>query len=401
MIEGIENIKSLLQKTERIVIQQEEIKRLRGENFNVFSILKMETSENETHSAFLGELLDPNGSHLLRNIFLHYFLGVIDYKGDFDINTAKLTLEKSVGTRNDKLKTGGRIDIYLIDSKGNSISIENKIYAVDQFAQVERYLNHNGAKNTVYYLTLDGKPASANSKGKLEEERNYFCISYRQTILAWLEKCLKESAEQPILRESIRQYIILIKKLTNQLTDTKMKNDIHELLAKNYRAAKLIYNNIWEIELNAASDFLNDIKREFEKEMKDDWDVDVDDDLDQSMTGMRITHKDWNELIIKVEGGNKVPWAVSWYGLFAPSGSYDQDLVYGKLNDTALIKENYRNSQAWPWYMELMSFATDEQRARLFDPIEKNELLKDVSARLIDLAKECQDTLSNIKNKQS
>ena len=70
----IENIKNLLESSGRVAKHQEEIKRLRGENFNVFSILGMESRENETHSAFVGELLNPNGSHYFGNCFLKLFL---------------------------------------------------------------------------------------------------------------------------------------------------------------------------------------------------------------------------------------------------------------------------------------------------------------------------------------
>ena len=75
-----EKILVLLNDVQKIVHQQEEIKILRGENFNIFSILKMESKENVTHSAFLGELLNPEGSHLLKKIFLAHFLKTIEYK---------------------------------------------------------------------------------------------------------------------------------------------------------------------------------------------------------------------------------------------------------------------------------------------------------------------------------
>ena len=34
-----------------------------GEGFNIFQILKVGTNEVRMHSAFLAEMLDPNGSH--------------------------------------------------------------------------------------------------------------------------------------------------------------------------------------------------------------------------------------------------------------------------------------------------------------------------------------------------
>ena len=71
------NLKKLLLDAKRISDHQEEISTLKGENFNVFSILKMESKENETHSAFLGELLNPKGSHGFGSLFLK-LLSVFD-----------------------------------------------------------------------------------------------------------------------------------------------------------------------------------------------------------------------------------------------------------------------------------------------------------------------------------
>ena len=202
------NIKKLLESTARIAKYQEEIKQLRGENFNIFSILGMESRENETHSAFIGELLNPKGSHYFGNCFLQLFLETVGYAGELDINTANLTIEKHIGIRDDVTKQGGRIDLFISDKNGISISIENKIYAVDQYAQVERYVNHNQTKNTVYYLTLNGTEPSSASAGELIPGEHYYSISYESNIIDWLKLCLKEAAEQPILRESIKQYII-------------------------------------------------------------------------------------------------------------------------------------------------------------------------------------------------
>tara|TARA_B100000378_G_C17903478_1_gene363522 strand:- start:115 stop:366 length:252 start_codon:yes stop_codon:yes gene_type:complete len=72
------NEKKLIQDAQRIIAHHNEVSRLKGENFNVFSILNMEHKENGTHSAFLGELLNPNGSHSKGNLFLQLFLQTID-----------------------------------------------------------------------------------------------------------------------------------------------------------------------------------------------------------------------------------------------------------------------------------------------------------------------------------
>lgn len=390
------NIEVLLSNAKSIIAHQEEIKKLKGESFNVFSILKMETKENETHSAFVGELLNPKGSHLKGSLFLTLFIQAIGYKGLFDTSSALLTLEKSIGVKNDKLRMGGRIDIYLADANGYTISIENKIYAGDQETQIERYVNHNKEKNAVYYLTRNGNSASDGSKGGFEEGREYFCISYRSTMVQWLEKCLKESAEQPLLRESIKQYIILIKKITNQLTDNKMEEEIEALIGNNYRSAKVLADNIGKVEVKATNDFLTEIRRSVEHTLSDGWTLKIDDDLNQAWSGLYITYKDWNGIQIKIEGYTKIPTSACIYGIIAPEDVYNRILINEKIKETSFVKKGIGKSKGWPSYKPIFSFANIDDRSRLFDSNQRKELVNEVSSRLIELALECQLPLSGI-----
>lgn len=237
-------LEQLLNDTKKIVKHQKEKEELRGEKFNVFSILKVESMENKTHSAFLCELLNPKGSHLKGNIFLKLFIETAGIEGQFDAETAQAKTEHSIGQINEKEKTGGRIDIYLWDKNRNCISIENKIYAGDQFAQIERYCNYNKGKNRIYYLTRNGDKPSDESKGQLESGSDFFIISYGTTIIEWLKLCLKEAAETPILRETIKQYIILIKKITHTMENTEEEKELLETIIKYHKEAKYIANNL-------------------------------------------------------------------------------------------------------------------------------------------------------------
>ena len=59
-------LNKLLRQISEIVLRektQQEEKRKRGENFNIFRVLGLSTSEVRLHSAFLAELLNPNGDH--------------------------------------------------------------------------------------------------------------------------------------------------------------------------------------------------------------------------------------------------------------------------------------------------------------------------------------------------
>ena len=72
-----DRLKYLLNAISKIVaknkVQQEE-KRKRGENFNIFSVMGLQTKEVRLHSAFLAELLNPKGNHGLGDKFLVAFL---------------------------------------------------------------------------------------------------------------------------------------------------------------------------------------------------------------------------------------------------------------------------------------------------------------------------------------
>ena len=143
---------SLLKEVKAISEKYEEISLLKGENFNLFDILDRRTDEVKTHSAMIAELLNPQGSHGLGDVFLNLFLNLINTKFAEETNriTIQVTKETSVfveypiGEIKDDEVIGGRIDILLTNERFN-ICIENKILANDQPLQLLRY--HNFLKN--------------------------------------------------------------------------------------------------------------------------------------------------------------------------------------------------------------------------------------------------------------
>lgn len=71
---------NLFGQVNALISKYKKVNELTGENFNVFKILKLESSEVRMHSAFIAELLNPKGSHtqncLLRSDikFLPFYL---------------------------------------------------------------------------------------------------------------------------------------------------------------------------------------------------------------------------------------------------------------------------------------------------------------------------------------
>lgn len=276
MVEEVEiaEIKKVLSDTKMIIEHNRKLTIAKGEHFNMFSVLGIETKENKTHSAFLSELLNPKGSHKMGGVFLQLFLDSINHNKQFkteedkffDVASASVRVEKSVGTINLKKEkgedrseaSGGRIDIYLKDGNKNIISIENKIHADDKEAQIQRYYNHETNKNTVYYLTLKGEEPKEYSRLSLESGKDFFNLSYRDDIINWLELCLKEVPNFTGLREAINQYILLIKKLTHILNKEQQK-PLNDIIVKHLEEAQYIADNYQNV--------LNKIREEFRKDL--------------------------------------------------------------------------------------------------------------------------------------
>ncbi len=248
-----------------------------GDNFNVFKILNLSSNEARTHSAFIAELLNPDGTHGKGNLFLIEFVNMLKEKHtnshDHIISEIKFNPENIKEVKreywlgNKTESEGGYIDILLTDENNQHIIIENKIYAGDQENQLLRY-HHLDTKAPIVYLTLDGKIPSENSIGTEKSIKDrLICISYESEIINWLEKCNGQIKDLPVITETIKQYIHLIKYLTNQ---TMEKDEIKEIVnsiigsSDQIEAVKALSDNeIWDevrkkIMLDLSSEIIGD-----------------------------------------------------------------------------------------------------------------------------------------------
>jgi hypothetical protein len=197
------NLEYLFQQLKLLEMKFEKLNETSIDKFNIFSILRKDSDEVNLHSKFIFELLNPNGSHQQGDIFLKLFIKEID-----GINF--------INENPDIFREKYNIDI-LIQSPNQSIIIENKIYTEDHSRQLSKYLNIVQKKGYIkeniflIYLTLFGEEPNEEKVRK-----KVINISYEMHILKWLENCLKEIALIPTIRETINQYIKLVKQLTNQ-----------------------------------------------------------------------------------------------------------------------------------------------------------------------------------------
>lgn len=230
MNDALLNIQNLLSEADNINRQFRKKADESGEHFNIFKVLRLTSSEVKLHSAFIAELLNPSGSHKKGNLFLLKFIQMLENLknnplSDMSFKPADATdatVERWLGYVSES--EGGYIDILLTDKHHNHIIIENKIYAGDQRNQLKRYHSYDSA-SPIIYLTLDGRPPSIESTGGDPVLiKRIISISYRDQILIWLEDCIKEAENNPRLRETLTQYIHLVKHLTHQTMENDEKN---------------------------------------------------------------------------------------------------------------------------------------------------------------------------------
>lgn len=255
----IQKTTNLLNKANEIIKLNEQEWRKSGKYFNVFTALGIEQKEVR-HSALLAALLNPSGFHGMSDCFLKEFLHRIDFEN--------FPTEDAIVRTEEVIRGGRRLDISIVSKDGKQkIVIENKIYTEDHDNQLSAYLRDLETKESykLIYLTLNGDEPTEDI-GKQKEE--IICLSYKNDILEMLENVSSASnmLPHPVL-EIIRQYILTIKKITNQGVDRKMDEALMKLLLEgdNFKTAETMYNQLNDIKVSVLTNFLKDFKQEFEK----------------------------------------------------------------------------------------------------------------------------------------
>lgn len=385
----VPQIKSLLNDVSNLKHQDERIRKIKGEDFNLFSIMRMETNENNTHSNIIGELLDPRGSHHMGDVFLDSFLimiyknqkkldgkskKVIDIDSLLKTTTPKLSLEYHIGFKDDILKTGGRIDILIEFGDLHSITIENKINAGDQHLQLKRYHNFRKGNNDVFYLTKHGTSASESSMDDLSEDDIYI-ISYETHIKEWIEQSLQLATQQPILRESLKQYLLLIKKITFQMED-ELKQQMNELLKNDLRTASTIYHNYFDAK--------NSVKREIKNEVFNRLQSIISDFGLQIIDGSDVNQK-FSQIWLHTEGVEK---PLVSFGIESFSGNHNShhrgQMMIGINNATGseeIAKEIRTDCKEWFGWPEWITLTNSDNESLNLSDLDTLDLFMNTETR--------------------
>ena len=84
-----------------ILERYEQIRKEKGENYNLFQVINMTNDETRVHSALIADLLNPHGHHQMDNVFLQSFInrlnGQSPCKLSFAYENVKVECEKYIG----------------------------------------------------------------------------------------------------------------------------------------------------------------------------------------------------------------------------------------------------------------------------------------------------------------
>lgn len=357
------NILNQVRIVSQKIKEQSKEKFERGESFNIFNDLGFMSDEVHLHSMFLANLLNPKGSHGQRGKFLEAFLKMLQKSFpaisadslELDTAIASVEVEKYIGRQTDS--EGGRIDIYLTDGK-HSIIIENKIYAGDQHHQMLRYWNYGMSQKgddteksfVLIYLTLDGCSPSKESLGEDLKENDIVCLSYKNDIRGWLDRCVELASRTPLVRETINQYISTIDILTNNVMEDN--KELLDILSKeeNLDAIYDIANNK-NIVVNR---FINEVFIPKLRDLAESKGLTMGDNctenwMEESWAGASFYNPKWKYLKLAFEFEHK-GLGFLIFG-FRPK---DEDGVKREdVKDWEKVQKNYSakdvNNQCWIW----------------------------------------------------
>lgn len=256
MRQNIEDVQSLLNDVGSIAEVQTP---------TILEMVEKGTSET-MHSAIIGFLLNPMaheaGRECLKefiNLFPEGSLGRFNPDNVFEVAVEKDLGPVSINER----PTGGRLDVYLEDTDGNVLVIENKIYAGDSECQLLRYhnsLTDSGKAHSLIYLSLNGNKPSDWSLGEgnnhvdIPLSTDYVKVLSYSDIQKWISKI--EAYCSPEMRSNIQQYSRL-------LSNMFMENQISEKVlssGNSYRAAIEIANSLEDARMNLKRDFMEHLK---------------------------------------------------------------------------------------------------------------------------------------------
>ena len=386
----LEVLQKLLSNVSKFYIESRKVETERwerGESFNIFNTLGLKSEEVRLHSAFIGELLNPKGSHGAASLFLKAFLQVIGVDEDY-INCETCSaniLERVIGAVTET--EGGRIDV-IIEDGNHAVIIENKIYAADQCNQLLRYHNYgermfpNGYK--LLYLTLDGHEPTDCSLGSKDFE--YKAISYELEILQWLETCLELTPNELPVKIVIRQYVDIIKQLTYTDMDTKYIEELKTLALSPENV--LAVGELFKIH----GEWFEGLLERYIWKRLDDFAKSRNIKFIQAGGTVYLRREEWNHYAIFIENDRRDDWHKMYIGIRAYNEPGSKNKIYIKdYRPMNCLKCSPSNKYPYPYGWEYLPDTLLNWNCHMTEQIVNGEVYNWLVNKLDEILRELEE----------
>jgi len=240
----------------------EELENMTESSPNIFSILKVESTEIR-HSNFLAWLLSPSENHGLNQLVIERLLKWYAETYATDDDAVSLLLADGKDFRVHREWQG--IDLLAVAHNQKIVlAIENKVFSGEHGGQLKRYYNavmqhYPDYKRYFLYLTLEG-----DNPPYMDDI--WHSIGY-ESLAAILEDAVRKAALSPEVILLINHYINTIRRLIS-MENPEIKELCNKIYQKHKTALDLIFRNVnmdERPELKALREWVTEWKAETDK----------------------------------------------------------------------------------------------------------------------------------------
>ncbi len=386
-------------------------------DFNIFKSIGSTSDEVNIHSKFICALLNER---IYGKKFLFEFLKCVE------IELSSHEIIEKVFIDNEHPIAKGRLDLIIefetTDKEKTIIVIENKIYAVDNEGQIEKYRKElkkrkkQDAKliTKLVYLTLDGsKPTKSTTE-------DITCISYENDIIQWLNECIKIVALEPKIREVLVQYRAILFELIGKEEDVLMEfKEIISGSVDNFIIANSIEEPLKEVKAELQLRFWQELEKQLEESLKEKGIKNIENTQKDGKLGDSnpwYCSKDNNIQNIR----NFYDKTTNWYGLLYDLGEVSdvgklflkvemgyKEIYFGfrkkveKIDETSgnyrklidkLYEKNYKSPERNAWWIGWKWLYADVVKK---ERINMKIINKNLASKLMDNQEEFNDFIKN------
>lgn len=263
-------LNKFLPQIKRVIKEVKEEMKKFPPQFCIFDVVNLQKYENY-NSNLIAKLLEVNIKHVdikykedTELSFVKDFLMYLhnEFKWDYGLNNVKELEEinhSDISIKREEYADTRRIDLFISYKKDFAIIIENKIYAVEQYNQLEDYYKNKKKDNYknlyMIFLTPSGYDSSTLTEESKKELGNNFQTLKHSDIALWLENILENEKYSFLHSDNIldndnkyiKDYRLLKSAMIQTIHNANMlSNNTKELDMTKEKIQKLLEDNIFQ-----------------------------------------------------------------------------------------------------------------------------------------------------------